>query len=291
MRILLAVFTASFFICMVRIVLLLLLVASFASCKVYNQNIMFKTNGDLIYDKALFAKMAAESNYIIQAYDRLQFRLYSNNGQIIKTIGAFDNINPAEPGNNSSVNLGTTQNQNATGNNNSSVNFSAYTVQTDGHVYLPMVGDIKLEGLTTKQADSLLSIEFNKFYKETFVRTQFLNKRVIVFKGSTGQVVPLINENTTLIEILAQTGGMPNDTRAKNIRLIRGDLQTPNVFVIDLSTVEGMKRVNLQLQPDDIIYVEPVRKTLVETISDASPIISILTSTATFILTIFLISK
>jgi polysaccharide export outer membrane protein len=253
---------------------------------------MFKANGDMIYDKVLFAKMNAENNYIIKPYDRLQFRIYSNKGEMIKTIGAIDNINPAEPGTNQGANTAINQQQTlGTNTNNSSVNFSAYTIQTDGHVYLPMIGDVKLEGLTAHQADSVLSIKYTEFYKGSFVRTQFMNKRVIVFKGSTGQVVPLINENTTLIEILAQTGGMPNDTRAKNIRLIRGDLQNPNVLVIDLSTVEGMKRVNLQMQPDDIVYVEPVRKTFVESVSDVSPIISILTSTTTFILTIFLLAR
>lgn len=252
---------------------------------------MFKANGDMIYDKVLFAKMNAESNYIIQPYDRLVFKLFSNDGQTMKIIGAFDNYNAPELGleqqNPNNQQLMLSQNQNP----NNVVNFTAFTVQTDGFVYLPMVGEVKLEGLTARQADSILSQKFNNYYKGSFIRTQFLNKRVIVFKGAKGEVVPLLNENTTLIEILAQTGGMPNDTRAKNIRLIRGDLQNPNVLIIDLSTVEGMKRVNLQLQPNDIIYVEPVRKTFIETISDASPIIGLITSTTSFILTLFLLGR
>ena len=249
---------------------------------------MFKANGDLIYDKVLFAKMNAESNYMIKPYDRLQFRLYSNDGQVIQFTGAFDNINPQNPANQQANPMMQQQNQS---NVTSPVNFTAYTVQTDGFVYLPMIGEVQLEGFTAKQADSLLSIKFRKYYKDSFVRTQFLNKRVIVFKGAKGEVLPLINENTTLIEVLAMTGGMPNDVRATNIRLIRGDLRNPNIYVIDLSTAEGMRRVNLQIQPDDIVYVEPVRKTLIEGISDAAPIVGLLTSTATFILTIFLLTR
>lgn len=250
---------------------------------------MFKANGDLIYDKVLFAKMNAESNYIIKPYDRLQFRLYSNDGQVIQFTGAFDNINPQLP---SQQLANPTQNQIPNqANINSPVNFNAYTVQTDGFVYLPMIGEIQLEGLTARQADSLLSIKFRKYYKDSFVRTQFLNKRVIVFKGSKGEVLPLVNENTTLIEVLAMTGGMPNDLRATNIRLIRGDLQNPNIYVINLSTAEGLRRVNLQIQPDDIVYVEPVRKAFIESVNDVAPIVGLLTSTATFILTIFLLTR
>jgi polysaccharide export outer membrane protein len=279
---------------MKKILVIFWTVLSLSSCRLYNQNIMFKTNGDLIYDKVLFAKMNAESNYRITPYDRLVFRVYSNKGELIKIIGAIDGMNPQEPGLNNNVQgnmMMNQQQQGVLGAHNNPVNFNAYTVQTDGNVYLPIVGEVKLEGLTARQADSLLTLKFAEPYKQCFVRTQFLNKRVIVFKGATGQVVPLVNENTTLIEILAQTGGMPNDTRAKNIRLIRGDLQNPNVLVIDLSTVEGMRRVNLQVQPDDIVYVEPVRKTFVESATDAAPIISIITSATTFILTIFLLAR
>jgi len=271
-----------------QILLLLCLLYSLASCRIYNQNIMFKANGDLIYDKVLFAKMNAESNYIIKPYDRLQFRLYSNDGQVIQFTGAFDNINPQTP--NQQVNPIMQQPQNQA-NVNTPVNFNIYTVQTDGFVYLPMIGEVQLEGFTAKQADSLLSIKFRKYYKDSYVRVQFLNKRAIVFKGTKGEVVPLINENTTLIELLAMTGGMPNDLRATNIRLIRGDLRNPNVYVIDLSTIEGTRRVNLQIQPDDIVYVEPIRKTFLESVSDISPILGLITSTTTFILTIFLLRR
>lgn len=248
---------------------------------------MFRTNGDLIYDKMLLAKMNAEDNYRIRTFDRLAFRLYSNQGQLIQYIGALDGINPPDP----STGMVSSNLINQQQNPNNPVNFTAYTVQVDGSVYLPVVGAVPLEGLTARQADSLLSIKYAVLYKNCFVRTQFLNKRVIVFKGAKGEVVPLLNENTTLVEILAQTGGMPNDTRATNIRLIRGDLKNPNVFVIDLSTIEGMRRVNLQIQPDDIIYVEPIRKTFLEAVSDISPIISLVTSMTTFILTIFLLSR
>lgn len=262
--------------------------ASLASCKLYNQNILFKQNGDLISDKALLAKMAAEQSYLIQYFDRLQFRVYSNDGQEIKWVAGMEGSNQGAttmPPNQQQAQPNQQQTQLGAG------SFTSFTLQPDGKVYLPMVGDVNLFGKTAQQADSLLGIKFNKFYNGSYVRTLFLNKRVIVLKGGTGQVVPLLNENTTLIEILAQTGGVPNDIRAKNIRLIRGDLQNPNVFVIDLSTIEGMQRVNLLLKPNDIVYLEPVRKTFLESLSDASSIIAIFTNVATVLLTLAIVSK
>ena len=251
--------------------LFLLLSFSISSCGVYRQNILFTTKGDLISNKLLLARMSVETNYILQKNDRISFKVYSNNGQELKAIAGVEqantNITNAVPGGVGGVAGGT-----------GGIGQVGFLIEMNGEVQLPMVGKQKLDSLKLSQADSLLSAKFLKFYPESYVRTQCISRRVIVLKGGTGMVVPLVNENVSVIEILAQTGGFPNDHRARNVRLIRGDLQKPNVFLIDLSTIEGMQRVNLTVQPNDIIYVEPVRKTFVESLNDFSPIIASISS-------------
>ncbi|NJK84379.1 MAG: hypothetical protein HC912_11940 [Saprospiraceae bacterium] len=120
-------------------------------------------------------------------------------------------------------------------------NFSSFLVQDNGKVYLPVVGEVEVALLKLRQIDSLLALPeyFGKVYKGCFVRSQFSNNRVIILKGENGMVLPIQNENMTVIEAIAASGGVPNNVRAKNMRLIRGDLQAPNVYVIDLSTVEA----------------------------------------------------
>jgi polysaccharide export outer membrane protein len=75
--------------------------------------------------------------------------------------------------------------------------------------------------------------------------------------GGRGTVVNLKNENTTLIEALATAGGVTETGKAYKVKLIRGDTRNPQIMLIDLSTVEGLKQSNLLLQANDIIYVEP----------------------------------
>jgi polysaccharide export outer membrane protein len=108
--------------------------------------------------------------------------------------------------------------------------------------------------------------------------------------GNIATIYPLRNEKVTLFELLASVGGMRNDLRGSNIRLIRGDLRNPNVYVINLRTMEaykqsleGMKPYNsFTLEPNDIIYIEPVRKTFWEAFADvASPIATLASTTAT----------
>ena len=51
-----------------------------------------------------------------------------------------------------------------------------------------------------------------------------------------------------------------------------------DVFVLDLSKIEGLKNANMIVQPGDIVYIEPVRRPFVESIRDYGPIISVVTS-------------
>ena len=67
----------------------------------------------------------------------------------------------------------------------------------------------------------------------------------------------LQNENTTLFEVLAQTGGIFSEGNASRIKIIRGDLKNPNIYLVDLSTIDGMKQADLNMQAGDIIYIDP----------------------------------
>jgi polysaccharide export outer membrane protein len=66
-----------------------------------------------------------------------------------------------------------------------------------------------------------------------------------------------MNQNTTLTEVIAMSGGVSGEAKANRVKLIRGNPENPEVYLIDLSTIEGMKRGNIVLQGNDIVYVEP----------------------------------
>ena len=85
----------------------------------------------------------------------------------------------------------------------------------------------------------------------------------------------------SIIEVIALSGGIDKMAKAHNIRLIRGDLTSPQVEVIDLSSISGMKKASLYVQPNDIIYIEPVRKVVIEGVRDLSPLLSLFTTILT----------
>lgn len=148
-----------------------------------------------------------------------------------------------------------------------------YHANQDGIIRLPMVGKVKVGELSLRAAESVVEEKYEKYYSTPFVNITFLNKRVTVI-GEVNKVIPLTNENTHLIEVLALADAVTNNSRVQNIRLVRGE----NVFVLDLSKIDGLKKTNMMVQPGDIIYVEPVRRPFAESIRDYGPVIGVVTS-------------
>ncbi|MBP5411904.1 MAG: polysaccharide biosynthesis/export family protein [Bacteroidales bacterium] len=171
------------------------------------------------------------------------------------------------------------------GNNGSNYNSGNYgrpfTVEFDGMVKLPRLGRIQVAGLTTRQLEDTLELAYSQYMNSPMVRVKITNHRVTIFpggEGGTAKVITLNQENTTLIEALAQAGGI-TDGRACKIRLIRGDLKDPIVYQVDLSTIDGMKKANLTLKANDIIYVEPRLKPVTRLLRELNPYITLLSNT------------
>lgn len=204
----------------------------------------------------------AEKNYTIQKYDYLEVQVHTNRGERI-----IDSEFRSAAG---------------TGTTSEAPESPRYFVDANGVAKLPMVGEIKLEGLTIRQAEEVLQQAYSKFYTDAFVVLKYTNKRVIVLGAPGGHVVPLANEGMRLVEILALVEGIPNDGRATNIRVLRGD----EAFVADLSTFDGYVKNNIVVQPGDVIYVEPIRRPFSESIRDYGPIVSIVTTITTLIVVI-----
>ena len=299
----------TFFLCRLTRLWLLALPAMlfFSSCvstQYYRKHTLFRLTDSqgkqLDSTKLRIAVNRSERNYVIQSNDFLEVRVNTNKGErILDPNGELQFGMPS--GTLPSRSSGTTQSTSRSIGQGSGATTGAseFLVQADGTVVLPMVGRMRLSGLSLLQADSVLAIRFNEYYKDAFVSTRVTNNRVIILGAAGGKVISLANDNMNLLEVLALAGGIDgaggsngfyrNGGRADNIRIIRGNLKNPRVQQVDLSTLDGMRRASLQIEPNDIIYVEPIRRTLLDVLADAGPILSL--SSLLLTTTFFLISQ
>ncbi|HBP44318.1 MAG TPA: hypothetical protein DD635_00325 [Flavobacteriales bacterium] len=245
----------------------LALAVSLSNCTI-NRDIMFRTGED--FDFAPLEEMES-LGYRIAPNDLLQFRLFSNKGQRLNQITA-GGVGTGSGVINQQMNNALNQQGGVT-----------YLVKPDGLVELPELGNIRLEGLTIEEAEGLLEEAYASFYNDPFVILRVLNNRVYIFPGETGKasVVTLENMNTTMLEVLALSGGIGSRANASKVKLIRRTPHGNEIYKMDLSTIEGLEAANTVVQAYDIIYVEPMPQLIRETTESLTPIASLI-STLTF---------
>lgn len=238
------------------------------SCGI-NSDLMFKTPKDYPYDTIPDLK---NLEYKLSINDEIIFRLFSNQGFKILDIISGESATSSS-------------------NNNQSLSQSntiTYKIEQDSSVKLPIIGKIKLVGMALDSCESYLEQIYSEFYIEPFVQIRVKNNRVIVFPGDGGdaKVVNLVNNNTTLLEALALAGGLAKRGKAKKIKVMRLVEGRREVYLVDLSTMDGLIDADMIVQANDYIYVEPTPQISRELLYELAPILGIITSAAAVIVII-----
>ena len=241
---------------MKKLLFIPVLILLFSSCKVFKSNQMLKTPKNYAYDK--LADSLAVLDYKLAPNDAIAYKVLTNDGFVL-------------------INLSS-----SAANSNFSY-FIETVVQSDGFVKVPLLGQVKIAGLTIREAEQLLEEKFSKQYVNPFVTIRINNKRVIIFPGNNGtaKVVNLMNNNTSLMEVIATAGGIPEDGKAYKVKLIRdnpNDPKKPLVYLFDLSRIDGVKDGKSNVQANDIIYVEPRYRPLKTLSTELGPLVTIVTS-------------
>lgn len=240
------------------------------SCGI-NSNLMLKTDREYQFAE-IDTLNPTKRDYIIDVNDIIQFRFFTNAGNKVLDIASAT----TGAGNQSQI-----FNPN---------NTLSYVIQNDSMVKLPVVGEVNIVGKTIREAELFLQELYKEFYVDPFIQISVTNKRVIVFPGNGGEakVLYLQNNNTTLMEAIALAGGITERGRAGKIKLIRKNAAGKReVYLIDLSTIEGLGYADIIVQANDYIYVEPVPEIGREVLKEVTPVVSLITSAALVISIIY----
>ncbi len=140
-------------------------------------------------------------------------------------------------------------------------------VDKEGNIEIPYSGKIHVSGLTLAQATdtirSRLSVYIQDVDKNLFINLKILNYSVQVLGevGSPG-IIQSENEFMTVTEVLAKAGGVTELGDRKNIKIIRTDRLTKQTttYRMDITSDEMVSPILARLQPNDVIYVKPLRR-------------------------------
>ncbi len=174
--------------------------------------------------------------------------------------------------------------------NENQTNIKTYLIDNDGFIEFPVVGKVKLGGLTRSQAISTLADKVSLYIKNPSINLRILNYKIsILGQVSKPGSYTIPSERITFLEALSLSGDLTIYGMRKNILLIHEEEGKKTYTRIDLTKVDILNLENYYLAQNDIIYVEP-NKTVINS-SAVGPNTALYLSGLTVLLSLILVLK
>lgn len=138
-------------------------------------------------------------------------------------------------------------------------NPSGYLVDKEGTITIPVIGKIRVAGLTTSEAREAIRIAADKFYNNPAVTVRYANFKVnvggeVLKPGS--YIMP--NEKVSVLDAITMAGDLTIYGKRENVLLIRENQDgTRTPYRINLKKSDFMSSPYFYLRQNDYIYVEP----------------------------------
>ncbi len=137
---------------------------------------------------------------------------------------------------------------------------NSYTVDVNGNILLPVVGNIKVEGLTTAEIKSLLETRLSKFVIDPTVVVRLVNFNVTIL----GEVqrpgeYKIYQNRINLLEAFAFAGDINTYGNRKQVKLLRQNGKKIDMHILNLTDESIIESPYYYLRPNDVLYVEPLK--------------------------------
>jgi polysaccharide export outer membrane protein len=184
-----------------------------------------------------------------------------------------------------------TTNQGEAGKSESGLYFEGFTVDDHGNIRMPILGNINVIGFTLDEIRIIIEKQLlaEYFNKEANI---FVIVKLAGFKytingevGSTGTKI-LFQENVSIMEAIANAGDITITGDRKAVTVIRKTPTGVQMHDLDLTDVRVMNSPYFYLQPNDYVYVKPLKqktwgtgKTGIESLGTVITLLSLATTT------------
>lgn len=138
---------------------------------------------------------------------------------------------------------------------------ASYTVSPSGEIDFPVLGDIKVSGMTRSELSGYIKGELmgRELVKDPTVIVDFLSTGIsIIGEVNKPGRYDLNRDNINIIEALALAGDLTVDGQRKNVKVVRIEDGNVNTYVLDLTDAASLvKNPAFYLSQNYVIYVEP----------------------------------
>lgn len=135
-----------------------------------------------------------------------------------------------------------------------------YLVNNDGEIDFPVIGRLKVGGLTKNEAENILRGKLKEYLKEVpIVTVRMVNYKISVLGEVTHPgSFTISNEKVNILEALAMAGDMTIYGIRDNVKLIREDaVGKREIINLNLNNAAIVTSPYYYMRQNDILYVTP----------------------------------
>ena len=166
-----------------------------------------------------------------------------------------------------------------------------YLVDQAGEIDFPVIGKLKIEGLSPDELRLLLRDRLSEYLKDPIINIRLRNFTVTILGAvNVPGTYPINGEQVTILEALGFAGDLTIRGRRDNVMVIRDFNGTKVYNRVDLTSKDVVKSPVYYLTQNDVVYVEPNKSGIKETSLDARlpiyvSLISVLITSAAIVIT------
>ena len=237
-------------------------------------------NKDLVYlqhseknNAAIEVNQVASKPYRVQTNDILSISIKALDQRLVEMF------TPSSAG------------QTTTQTSQQSLYFSGYSVDDHGNIRIPVLGDLNVLGYTVDEIRETIEKKLLDDYFRTearlFVTVKLAGLRYTI-NGEIGSpgTNTLYQDKATIMEAIANSGDITITGNRKEVQLIRKFPYGYETYTIDLTKATAIESPYFYIQPNDYIYIKPLKQkswgtgtTGVQTISTIITALSLITTT------------
>ena len=151
--------------------------------------------------------------------------------------------------------------QESTGSSGTSRGVSGYTVDSFGDINFPVLGKIRVEGMTREQIADYLTkqLKEQELIKDPVVTVEFMNLGVSVL-GEVNRPgrISINRDNMTILDALSEAGDLTIFGKREKVLVLRQEDGKQRVYGVNLCSADHIYTSPVYyLQQNDVVYVIP----------------------------------
>ena len=138
-------------------------------------------------------------------------------------------------------------------------NLNSYKIDKDGNINFSFIDKLNVKGLTVEEAQELVQETINEYFKEATAIVKLVNFRVSVLgEVNDPGTFTVENKQMNVLQAIAKAGGIKTFGDRDEVYLVRKTDSGSNMYTLDITDNKILESDYYYLQPNDVIYVQPM---------------------------------